>query len=78
MVAPGPELQDLRSSTYEEMFTVDESHATFTVGLSTIDGVAPRTLIGPARAPGGLVNFGDVPLEQVDLQLSPRFITEWL
>ncbi|HEV2030466.1 MAG TPA: cupin domain-containing protein [Candidatus Dormibacteraeota bacterium] len=68
----------LHKHPYAEIFIVQEGHASFTVGSSTIDVVAPRTLIGPANVPHGFVNVGDVRLKQVDIHLSPRFVTEWL
>jgi len=40
--------------------------------------VAPRTLIGPADVPHGFVNVGVGRLKQVDIHLSPTFITKWL
>jgi mannose-6-phosphate isomerase-like protein (cupin superfamily) len=63
---------------YAEIFIVQEGHATFTLGAETIDVVAPRTLIGPANVPHGFTNVGEGRLKQVDIHLSPKFITEWL
>jgi mannose-6-phosphate isomerase-like protein (cupin superfamily) len=40
--------------------------------------VAPRTLIGPANVPHAFSNVGEAHLKQVDIHLSPKFITEWL
>ena len=68
----------LHTHPYAEIFIVQQGHASYTVGSSTIDVVAPRTLIGPANVPHGFLNIGDVKLKQVDIHLSPRFITEWL
>jgi mannose-6-phosphate isomerase-like protein (cupin superfamily) len=68
----------LHQHPYAEIFIVQEGHASFTVGTSTIDVVAPRTLIGPADVPHGFVNVGDGRLKQVDIHLSPKFITNWL
>jgi mannose-6-phosphate isomerase-like protein (cupin superfamily) len=68
----------LHTHPYAEIFIVQEGHAAFTVGDATIDVVAPRTLIGPANVPHGFTNVGDVRLKQVDIHLSPKFITEWL
>jgi len=45
---------------------------------ATVDVVAPRTLMGPANVPHAFTNVGDVRLKQVDIHLSPKFITEWL
>jgi quercetin dioxygenase-like cupin family protein len=76
-IAPGEGVR-LHTHPYAEIFMVQEGHASYTVGASTIDVVAPRTLIGPANVPHGFVNVGDVRLKQVDIHLSPRFVTEWL
>ena len=76
-MAPGVAVP-LHTHPYAEIFIVQEGHASFTVGSSTIDVVAPRILIGPANVPHGFVNVGDVQLKQVDIHLSPKFITEWL
>jgi quercetin dioxygenase-like cupin family protein len=76
-MAPGDAVR-LHTHPYAEIFIVQEGHASYTVGASTIDVVAPRTLIGPANVPHGFLNIGDVTLKQVDIHLSPRFITEWL
>jgi quercetin dioxygenase-like cupin family protein len=76
-IAPGDGVR-LHTHPYADIFMVQEGHASYTVGASTIDVVAPRTLIGPANVPHGFVNVGDVRLKQVDIHLSPRFVTEWL
>jgi len=68
----------LHTHPYAEIFIVQEGHVTYTVGSATIDVVAPRTLIGPANVSHGFTNVGDVRLKQVDIHLSPTFITEWL
>jgi mannose-6-phosphate isomerase-like protein (cupin superfamily) len=68
----------LHRHPYAEIFIIQEGHASFTVGPSNIDLVAPRTLVGPANVPHGFVNVGEGRLKQVDIHLSPKFITEWL
>ena len=68
----------LHTHPYVEIFIVQEGHANFTIGDESIDVVAPRTLIGPANVPHGFTNAGDSRLKQVDIHLSPKFITEWL
>jgi mannose-6-phosphate isomerase-like protein (cupin superfamily) len=75
---PPGEGVSLHTHPYSEIFIVQEGHATYTVGNATIDVTAPRTLIGPANVPHGFTNVGDVRLKQVDIHLSPKFITEWL
>jgi len=39
---------------------------------------ASQILIVPANTAHKFVNTGDSPLQQVDIHLSPRFITDWL
>jgi mannose-6-phosphate isomerase-like protein (cupin superfamily) len=68
----------LHRHPYDEIFIVQEGRASFTLGASTIEVIAPRTLVAPANVPHGFVNVGDVRLKQVDIHLSPKFITEWL
>ncbi len=68
----------LHTHPYAEIFIVQEGHARFTVGDATIVVVAPRTLIGPANVPHAFTNVGDAHLKQVDIHLSPKFITGWL
>jgi mannose-6-phosphate isomerase-like protein (cupin superfamily) len=75
---PPGEGVSLHTHPYVEIFIVQEGHARYTVGNETIDVVAPRTLIGPANVPHGFTNVGDVRLKQVDIHLSPKFVTEWL
>ena len=74
---PGEEVR-LHRHPYAEIFIVQEGRATYTVGSSTIDVVAPRMLIAPATVQHAFVNSGDQRLKQVDIHLSPKFITEWL
>jgi quercetin dioxygenase-like cupin family protein len=68
----------LHTHPYAEIFIVQAGHAKFTVGDATVDVVAPRTLIGPANVPHAFSNVGEAHLKQVDIHLSPKFITEWL
>ena len=75
---PSGEGVGLHTHPYAEIFIVQEGHATYTIGAQTINVVAPRTLIGPANVPHAFTNVGDVRLKQVDIHLSPKFITEWL
>ena len=73
---PSGEVVGLHIHPYAEIFIVQEGHAAYTVGSATIDVVAPRTLIGPANVPHGFTNVGDARLKQVDIHLSPKFITD--
>ena len=35
-------------------------------------------VVVPAGMPHGFVNSGEGPLRQIDIHLSPRYVTEWL
>jgi quercetin dioxygenase-like cupin family protein len=68
----------LHSHPYEEIFIVQEGHVTFTAGGETIEATAGQIVIVPAGTPHKFVNSGTGPLRQVDIHVSPRFITNWL
>lgn len=76
-MAPGDGVR-LHRHPYAEIFIVQEGRATYRLASSTIEVVAPRILIVPAGTAHGFVNTGDSLLKQVDIHLSPKFITEWL
>ena len=67
----------LHSHPYEEIFIVQEGQATFTVGDATIEVAAGQVAIAPAGVPHKFVNSGTAVLRQVDIHVSPRFITTW-
>jgi mannose-6-phosphate isomerase-like protein (cupin superfamily) len=67
----------LHSHPYEEVFIVQEGQATFTVGSDTIEVRAGQIVIGPANIPHKFINSGTGILRQVDIHVSPRFITTW-
>ena len=68
----------LHQHPYEEVFIMQEGHATFTVGDEKIEAGPGDILIAPANTPHGFVNSGDGPLRQIDIHVSPRFDTQWL
>ena len=68
----------LHRHPYPEVFIVQEGRATYRVGSERVEVTAPRTLIVPAGVAHGFRNSGDGRLKQVDIHLSPKFITEWL
>jgi mannose-6-phosphate isomerase-like protein (cupin superfamily) len=67
----------LHSHPYEEVFIVQEGQATYTVGTKTIEASAGQIVIAPAGIPHKFVNSGTGTLRQVDIHVSPRFITTW-
>jgi quercetin dioxygenase-like cupin family protein len=68
----------LHRHPYPEIFIVQEGQATYTVGSATLEVQAPQTVLVSAAVPHAFVNSGDGPLRQVDIHVSPKFITEWL
>lgn len=67
----------LHSHPYEEVFIVQEGQATFTLGERTIEVFAGQIAIAPAGVRHKFVNSGTGILRQVDIHVSPRFITSW-
>jgi mannose-6-phosphate isomerase-like protein (cupin superfamily) len=47
------------------------------VGDTTIEVAAGQIAIAPAGVPHKFVNSGTAVLRQVDIHVSPRFITTW-
>ena len=76
-MAPGEGVR-LHRHAYPEIFIVQEGSATYRVGSQTLEVRAPQTLIVPSGVAHGFTNTGSTRLKQVDIHLSPHFITEWL
>ena len=68
----------LHRHDYAEVFIVQEGEATFTVGDVERVVRAGEIAIAPAGQPHRFVNSGEGRLRQIDIHLSPRFVTEWL
>jgi mannose-6-phosphate isomerase-like protein (cupin superfamily) len=75
--APG-EGPRLHRHPYVELLIVLEGVATFTDGSSARMVRAGEMAVVDAGQAHGFVNSGDGRLRQIDVHLSPRFITEWL
>jgi mannose-6-phosphate isomerase-like protein (cupin superfamily) len=71
----GPELH---RHAYDEVIIVEEGRARFFVGDEERELGPGEIAVVPAGAPHRFVNVGDGPLRQVDIHLSPGFVTEWL
>jgi mannose-6-phosphate isomerase-like protein (cupin superfamily) len=68
----------LHTHPYEEILVILEGRATLDDGEGRREvGVGDVVLIAPHQ-PHGFVNSGDGPLRQLDIHVSPRFVTEWL
>ena len=68
----------LHRHDYDELFIVQEGQATMTAGDRTIEVSAGDIVVVPAGRPHAFVNSGEGRLRQIDIHLSPRYVTEWL
>jgi mannose-6-phosphate isomerase-like protein (cupin superfamily) len=75
--APG-EGPRLHRHPYVELLIVLEGKAAFRDGTTEREVGAGEMAVVDANQPHAFVNSGDGTLRQVDVHLSPRFITEWL
>jgi quercetin dioxygenase-like cupin family protein len=75
--APG-EGPRLHRHPYVEILIVLEGTATYDDGQSKREVRAGEMAVVEAQQPHGFVNSGDGVLRQIDIHLSPKFITEWL
>jgi mannose-6-phosphate isomerase-like protein (cupin superfamily) len=71
VVGQGP---TLHVHPYDEIFTITEGRARFTVGDRTIDAEAGDIVLGPANVPHGYQNLGPGRLDTLDIHLSPEWI----
>ena len=71
IVGEGPKLH---IHPYDEIFTITEGRARFTVGAQTIDAQAGDIVLGPANIPHGYQNLGPGRLDSLDIHLSPEWI----
>ena len=71
VVGEGP---SLHVHPYDEIFTITEGRARFTVGDRTIDAEAGDVVFGPANIPHGYQNLGPGRLDSLDIHMSPEWI----
>ena len=71
VVGEGP---TLHVHPYDEIFTITEGRARFTVGDKVIDAEAGDVVLGPANIPHGYQNLGPGRLDSLDIHLSPEWI----
>src|SRR5215472_16622698 len=71
VVGEGP---TLHVHPYDEIFTIIEGRARFTVGDKTIDAEKGDVVLGPANIPHGYQNLGPGRLDSMDIHLSPEWI----
>lgn len=71
VVGEGP---TLHVHPYDEIFTITEGRARFTVGDKIIDAGPGDVVLGPANVPHGYQNIGPGRLDSLDIHLSPEWI----
>lgn len=71
VVGEGP---TLHVHPYDEIFTITEGRARFTVGDKVIDAETGDVVLGPANVPHGYQNLGPGRLDSLDIHLSPEWI----
>lgn len=71
VIGEGP---TLHVHPYDEIFTITEGKARFTVGDKTIDAQVGDIVLGPANIPHGYQNLGPGRLDSLDIHLSPEWI----
>lgn len=59
---------------YDEIFTITEGKARFTVGNMVIDAGVGDVVLGPANIPHGYQNLGPGRLDSLDIHLSSEWI----
>ena len=68
----------LHKHPYEEIFIVQEGEALFVASDEERVVRAGEIVVAPAGTPHRFVNSGTGVLRQIDIHVSPRFVTEWL
>jgi mannose-6-phosphate isomerase-like protein (cupin superfamily) len=76
--APPGQSVSLHRHAYDEIFVVQEGEATVLTGSEERLVRAGDIVAIPAGEPHGFVNSGNVRLRQINIHVSPRFVTEWL
>jgi mannose-6-phosphate isomerase-like protein (cupin superfamily) len=76
--APPGRGPSLHRHPYEELFIVQEGEALFVAGGEERTVRAGEIAVAPANTPHRFVNTGPGVLRQIDIHVSPRFVTEWL
>ena len=68
----------LHRHPYVEILIVLEGVSTFNDGVSETEAGPGQMAVVDAGQAHGFVNRGQSMLRQIDIHLSPRFVTEWL
>ena len=78
MDAPPGRGPSLHTHPYDEILIVQEGRGTAVVAGKELELEAGDVVIVHANEPHSFTNTGEANLRQVDIHLSPRFVTEWL
>lgn len=68
----------LHKHPYEEIFIILEGEARFVAGDRQLSAGAGEIVIVPPETPHSFTSSGPGRLRQIDIHVSPSFITEWL
>lgn len=68
----------LHRHPYAEVFIIEEGTLTFTVGDDEVVATAGQIAVVPLNTSHTFVNSGDGPARHIDIQATPRMVTEWL
>jgi mannose-6-phosphate isomerase-like protein (cupin superfamily) len=68
----------LHTHPYDEVLIVEEGRARATVGCEKIELEAGDIVVIHANEPHAFTNTGEGRLKQIDIHLSPRFVTDWV
>jgi len=68
----------LHRHAYDEVWIVQEGHATFTAGDRTLEAGPGNVVIVRAGTPHRFTNTGTTPMRMVCIHASSRMQTEWL
>jgi mannose-6-phosphate isomerase-like protein (cupin superfamily) len=68
----------LHRHPYDEVWILDEGHASFTAGDRSLTAGPGSVVVVPADTPHRFTNTGTTPLRMVCIHLRDRMETEWL
>jgi mannose-6-phosphate isomerase-like protein (cupin superfamily) len=68
----------LHRHPYEEVFLVLGGRSLFVIGSETVEAKAGQIVIVRPRVAHKFTNVGTGRLQQIDIHVSPEFVTEWL
>ena len=68
----------LHQHPYKEILIVQEGEVEIIINDEKLKAHGGQVFIIPANTPHKFVNTGNNVLKQVDIHLSPKFITDWL